>query len=65
MGSVAPWSGHHSKLVSEIARLKILHVIEARYWIPDKEEWMKPGRTCAEIITKVDLCGVWLGGPKE
>lgn len=52
-------------LTDELARLKVMHVMQARYWVPDKDRWMRDGRTLAEIIERVDRCGVWLGGPKE
>lgn len=52
-------------LTDELARLKVMHVMQARYWVPDKDTWMRDGRTLGEIIERVDRCGVWLGGPKE
>lgn len=52
-------------LKKELARLKVIHVMQARFWIPERESWLAAGRTVAEIIERVNFCGVWLGGPKE
>lgn len=55
-------------LTEEIRRLKVDHVLAGRYWIPGQQDWMRSGkggaRTLVEIIDKVNLCGVWLGGPQ-
>jgi hypothetical protein len=56
---VVPFVGHHSRLTCEIARLKIVDVMAGNYWIPERERWLSSGPTIAQIIERVDFCGVW------
>jgi hypothetical protein len=50
---------HTEALKEQILRDKMIDVLQGRYWIPEREQWMAPGRTMREIIERVNFCGVW------